>query len=510
MNKNFRDIWEQLRAKKLVFEKFLEEMKIFSLRGIGNLNVRFDFPVTVVSGPNGVGKSTILFSAACAYKAPQKGLIPSVLFPNLKRQNQDTIFDQDTKTSLEYYFRESSDKFSMVWKRGKSWNKSFKGLIGGEQPSRDVYLRTLSNLTSPGEIRSFLKMKNRDSELISSDLIAFAHRVLTNRYSNVYQLQVSGKDLLFVETQNSNSRYSEFHMSAGERSILRISKDISYLKNSLILIDEIEAGLHPFTQQQLMLELQRIALRNSNQVIVTTHSPTIIESVPIEGRVFLERDEHDVKVVPAYQIILQKALYGQSLDKISILCEDEIAEHFILGILDVINPKINLSHNDIFVGRDTGKNEFPKHVDIMGKFNKLDDFIFILDGDAKDVKTQIESAGNKYKKTISPLFLPGDTPEMWIWDIIRNNSNGYSLQLGLSEKELSAIISSLDQQFDNATDKPANIIKNKFSTFANMIRRDPKEITRLVARNEAIIENSELKEFLEKFTFQLEVWKSKN
>ena len=50
--------------------------------------------------------------------------------------------------------------------------------------------------------------------------------------------------------------YSEFHMSSGERSVLRISKDISGLGNALVLIDEVDTGLHPYTQQQAMLELQ--------------------------------------------------------------------------------------------------------------------------------------------------------------------------------------------------------------------------------------------------------------
>jgi predicted ATP-binding protein involved in virulence len=42
-------------------------------------------------------------------------------------------------------------------------------------------------------------------------------------------------------------------MSSGERAILRISKDISGLHDALILIDEVDTGLHPYTQQQVML-----------------------------------------------------------------------------------------------------------------------------------------------------------------------------------------------------------------------------------------------------------------
>jgi len=60
--------------------------------------------------------------------------------------------------------------------------------------------------------------------------------------------------------ENTEDRnYSEFHMASGERAVLRLSIDISNLENALVLIDEVEAGLHPNIQRLLMLELQRLA-----------------------------------------------------------------------------------------------------------------------------------------------------------------------------------------------------------------------------------------------------------
>ena len=84
-------------------------------------------------------------------------------------------------------------------------------------------------------------------------------------------------------------------MSSGERAILRISKDISGLHDALILIDEVDTGLHPYTQQQVMLELQRIALRQQLQIIVASHSPVVLDSVPPDARIFLDRDDRSVQ-----------------------------------------------------------------------------------------------------------------------------------------------------------------------------------------------------------------------
>ncbi|MDE0217683.1 MAG: AAA family ATPase [Spirochaetaceae bacterium] len=79
-----------------------------------------------------------------------------------------------------------------------------------------------------------------------------------------------------------------------------------------MLIDEVEAGLHPWVQQLLMLQLQQLALRNDLQIIVTTHSPVVLDSVPVNGRVFLDRDESGrVTVQPAHVDVVQNALYGR-------------------------------------------------------------------------------------------------------------------------------------------------------------------------------------------------------
>ena len=101
-------------------------------------------------------------------------------------------------------------------------------------------------------------------------------------------------------------------------------------------------AVHPYTQQQVMLELQRIALRQRLQIVVASHSPVVLDCVPPEGRKFLDRDDatNDVRLMPAYRDIFQKSLYGQSRETLSILCEDEVAEGIILGVLDVLQPKL--------------------------------------------------------------------------------------------------------------------------------------------------------------------------
>ena len=76
------------------------------------------------------------------------------------------------------------------------------------------------------------------------------------------------------------------------------------------------------------------------QIVVTTHSPVVIESVPEEGRIFLERSvgSDTVQTRTPYRDVIQRAMYGISRNKLSVLCEDEVAEGVALGIFDHLCP----------------------------------------------------------------------------------------------------------------------------------------------------------------------------
>ncbi|MDX2304892.1 MAG: AAA family ATPase [Microscillaceae bacterium] len=518
-NRMFTQIWDQLRVKKRLYNNYLDQINIKQLRGIKDLSVTFNYPVTVIAGPNASGKSTVLFTCACAYEpqnANPRNYTPASLFPNLYSSKTNSFSDKQVETSFEFYYSIQKKKLSMRWAKGKSWNKSYMGQKNSKQPINDVYLRTLANLTSPSEVRAVLQISNSpklEVETITSDLLAFAQRILPIQYSQVSLIKKESRDLLFINRGDVESTsYSEFHMSAGERAILRISKDISNLKNALILIDEIEAGLHPFTQQQLMLELQRIALRNDLQIIVTSHSPVILDAVPPEARIFLERTIDNVIEKPAYKEIIQKALYGQSTEKLSLLCEDEIGENFVLGVLDYINPKLNLVHDDIIVGRDTGKEEFPSHITALGKFGKLNEFIFVLDGDAKDLNSKLKEAATKVQPgvQINPLNLPGvDIPETWAWSVIKNETAKYASLFGISEPDLIQKITQQDQLFDNAADKKTNISKNKFFSFCEQLKRNTSDIIRIISREETKTQKGEIKIFSDELEQQIRNWQSR-
>ena len=512
-----RDVWDALRASHAERDIYLEEVRIKKLRGIKDLRVPFTYPVSVLAGPNGCGKSTVLFACATAYRVPDRGpreFVPSTLFPNFKDRLQGELSDQTDRTELAFSYLHDGERLSMAWRRGKSWTRSYMGRKGGRQPERELYLRTLANLTNPSEVRGVLQImrKQYKSTPLTTDLLVFAHRILKHRYNDVSIIRAQTRDILFAEAEGHDDiRYSEFHMSSGERTILRISKDIAGLRNALILIDEVDTGLHPYTQQQVMLELQRIALRQQLQIVVASHSPVVLDSVPPEGRKFLDRDEttSDVKLMPAYKDIFQKSLYGQSREKLSILCEDEVAEGMILGMLDVLQPRLGLRHEDFVIGRNTGRGEFPSHVRMLGKFGKLTDFVFVLDGDASDMTLKVRQAAKEYDQIVDPLFLPGkESPEHWIWRRLGQDVEGFASLLGLPAAEMKRRMQEVQQTMEGAVrGRDRDVAKAVLEAFAAEVRRSSAELGRIVGRRDAETNHEEMTELLIKLEEQISAWR---
>ena len=59
----------------------------------------------------------------------------------------------------------------------------------------------------------------------------------------------------------------------------------------LILIEEIENGMDPRTIHLLVSEIQNAVESGRTQVIVTTHSPYLLDLIPLSNIVFVERQD---------------------------------------------------------------------------------------------------------------------------------------------------------------------------------------------------------------------------
>ena len=515
IERRLRDLWDQLQGKKPHLPDFLTEVRLKGIRGIDDLRVVFDYPVSVVAGGNATGKSTVLLAAACAYQVPGAGVrdfVPSTHFPDY-RHRYGGREDEKSEAVIDFDFSTPDGRRSMRWRRSKGWNRSFLDRKSVTQPKRMVYLRTLDNLSNPSEARGVLSSMARLSSApretnLTASQIEFAQRLLPFRYSEVVDLSSGRKNLLFA-AQEGGAAYSELHMAAGERAILRLAQEITKLEGALILIDEVEAGLHPWVQQLLMLQLQQLALRNDLQVVVTSHSPVVLDSVPANGRIFLERDEAGrVSVHPPYRDVVQDALYGRSGDALNLLCEDDTAEGILRGVFDFLLPRQRMRTESVRIGRDTGAEEFPAHATAFRKFGQIQNFVFVLDGDKRGSDTE-DKIRARAGIDVPVLFLPGrDAPESWVWDGLRRLPVGSTVELGTEPGDLSERMSRLDSIYDSASDRPARIAKTKLHGLAEPLGRSAPELCRVVARLEAGRKESDIQPLVEGLESALLQWRA--
>jgi recombinational DNA repair ATPase RecF len=84
----------------------LEWIEIEGLRGWTGQRFELRFPVMAVVGENGVGKSTVLQSAAAVYRAPNKSddRFASDFFP-------DTPWDEITNAKIRYSVKQGTNVF---------------------------------------------------------------------------------------------------------------------------------------------------------------------------------------------------------------------------------------------------------------------------------------------------------------------------------------------------------------------------------------------------------------
>lgn len=120
-----------------------------------------------------------------------------------------------------------------------------------------------------------------------------------------YVSQVLGKNIsIFIDFEDSKdatirAQFSTFGMvqpkpleiaGIGFLQVAQIFAYLLYFRPRLILIDEPDAHLHPTAQEALIPVLVDAAAFTETQVIITTHSPSVVRALPSQARVIWMKD----------------------------------------------------------------------------------------------------------------------------------------------------------------------------------------------------------------------------
>lgn len=380
------------------YGKFLKKVTI-TARAFQDKSIVFNFPVTAIVGINGGGKTTVLGAAACAYKT----IKPSLFFTKSGR------FDSSMQNwKFEYELIDKKIKPSDAIRRSAKFTHSRWSRSGLEREvavfgvSRTVPANERPELNRCASQKFDVSPENIDK--INSGVAKAVASILDKDISKFSFLRVdsSGRVTLLAGQTPIGKAYSEFHFGAGESSIIRMAIKLETIaENSLVLIEEIENGLHPVATIRMVEYLIDLAQRRKIQVIFTTHSNDALKPLPDKAIwAAVNSNLYQGKL----EISSLRAITGEIDSKLVIFVEDNFAKIWVEGILRSLP---NLAMDAISVHAMEGDGTAVKVHLSHNEDPSVDQVsVCLIDGDS--LKQENED------KLI--YRLPGESPESYIYD----------------------------------------------------------------------------------------------
>ncbi len=432
---------------------FIEDFRQFE-----NCEVVIGKKLTAVAGNNGTGKSTILGLLANSSQLPGKKTYIGKAFRGEFAELFSGSPEHDpTGSKIRLDYEEHGQEKSVVFRT--AWQN--KGTRFRVIPKRDledgktteaklespvIYLG-LSRLYPFGEADA--KMLRRRAQHWDSDedrdwFINKYREILsigTTEIQSVssFDIAQSKKRGTGVETAN----YGPSANSAGQDNLGQILMAVLSFKRlsrqlgndwdgGLLLIDEVDATLHPAAQRKLIDLLLKEAGKCKFQVVFTTHSTVVLDFLTDKISPVTKDEPNDIEISyltdanrvlevdrnPSWHTMTNDLFVrtpGVSPSRVGVFCEDAEARWFIQELIETLHPALWPRMHLI---------EATFSCDMLLQLYRHDypymkDRIVVFDGDVPEEKIKEQVPSLYYREGGNIVRLPGDVrPEQIIWDYL--------------------------------------------------------------------------------------------
>lgn len=329
------------------FGPFLTNLNIKGFRGLRDVEVHFKHPITVITGLNGAGKSTIGQLAVCAYKMPST-------ISEYKRQYIKDFFPisvadpspiDDDSSILYQYATDNPNKLKDVTvKRANSAWSGYK-----RQPERCCFYIGFTVYIPKVERRDLSVYSGKKVELskkreITKEIQDKVARIIGHKYDEIsfQELKTKNRKVEIGTVLKSGYRYSENNMGFGEGRVLYIVDKLeSAPQQSLFVLEEPETSLHENAQYELAKYLLDVCNRRHHQIIATSHSSIFMSALPPESRKLLIRNGDRVLIhggISANQV--RSMLSDGHAKALDICVEDDFAKKLLIEAIRKIDKSI--------------------------------------------------------------------------------------------------------------------------------------------------------------------------
>jgi predicted ATPase len=441
MPQNIKNVISVIQKIKLgnQFEKYINFIRFPFYRNLEiDTQINFDFPLTAFIGQNGCGKSSCLHAL---YGAPDR-YTPYKFWFDTKVDPVSYYNDQRKRHSFWYSFKDETNQTKevlkariqrkddpnywetsrpLVWagmktrtdrnERDKPISKNvvyldfraelsafdkffyFENVKNSKAKNRQEFIRrkstSLNNLFmgKVTRINSSSRALNKPIEIFTSEELKWISFVLARNYTKgisvLHELfRNEGYSVLF---QTGFAKYSEAVAGSGEMAVVRLVRGILSAEDfSLILLDEPEVSLHPGAQSRLTFFLLEQIKTKKHQIIVSTHSPSIVKSLPKESIKVFYQNPSNGRFIVKENLTPDEAFYHIEFpveNRKNIFVEDVLAKDIVSGVLEKMGKETkNLFDVKFNPGGETVmKKEF---ITVFCRESNQQDYIF-FDGDQK-------------------------------------------------------------------------------------------------------------------------------
>lgn len=407
------DLFEKVRARN--YGKYLLRMILGKARGLEGKTIEFDFPVTAIVGPNGGGKTTILGAAAILYK----DIPPALFFAKSGKYDASMLNWKIEYEAIDRGLRANDTLRRTARYHNLKWARNTL--------DRDILVFGVSRTVPAAERKELRRCVSNKFEVeedriddLSESVAESVAAILDKDVSEYKHIRVDDKGhvTLLSGVNPGGATFSEFHFGAGESSVIRMVLQLeAAADNSLVLVEEIENGLHPVATIRMVEYLIELAGRKRIQAIFTTHSNDALLPLPnsaiwasVNGELY--KGKLDIRSL--------RAISGQISSRLVVFVEDEFAELWVRHILSIVKD-IALDAISIHPMKGDGtaiKVHQHHHIDPTAKQPS----ICIIDGDS----TQQEApASNVFR-------LPGQSPESAVFDNVLESIGEVSGELAVA------------------------------------------------------------------------------
>jgi len=454
------------------FRSFTRQLTVESFRHIKDVTIDFEHPVTLISGVNKIGKTSLLLLLACSHERFMR-LDASKPEPTWREHNWKDVLaftsheTEQTDYSYKLMWRLGKKTSSGVGKRlasSKAWSglgkKSKETRTNAKIKGREVRLIDLDRLLPARSFSTSLlrKTANGSQKALSGSVTKAFCYILDLPYSAEFQIfEVSGhvnKRCYLMKSPSSS--YSSYGAATGEESLINLLRDILEApSNSLILIDELEAGFHPSIQRKLAKVICQISWEQKKQFIITTHSFTLIDAFSAKSRKFIEYHNDKFRTISGISpqaAVSKMDSFGHPLARI--YCEDDIAEFLIRKVSTNLSKDFKNFNRLFDIVRsgpaDMVKLDFERHKLHYAQIRNKIGFSAVIDGDFSE-KNIYKEFHEQNTDTVTFLY-PTDAPEKFLGKAYIKTYPNQELEAFLLSDNHHAFFQKM-VQLDLATDK---------------------------------------------------------